>query len=652
MTVHARIVTAADAGAAGRRRPRQRAAAVRPVDDAARRRVHRRRRCSPGSGATSSPAPGPASGAPRTCCSRRAATLSQRPSMVGDVAGAAHATRATASCGVRQHLPAPRPRAAARRAARRPSARVICPYHAWTYDLDGSLIAAPGFRDVETFDRADYGLVALPVEVWHGWVFVNATGDARRRSPSTRRARRPGRAVRAGDAGAAARGTRTRSRANWKLVAENYHECYHCPLIHPELCQVSPPTSRRQLRPAGRVGRRLDGAARRHAVTMSLAGALRRPCRSPASTRAHVLYLGLFPNLLLSPHPDYVMTHRMVPLAPDRTWIECSWYFADRDDVDPAYAVDFWDLTNRQDWAACESVQRGLARRTSARPVRAERGRRPPVGHDASLARTAAADLPQLRADRPRVNLSSATSSDRSGQGPVAEAAGVGPGTLRPDSASSARTRRRAARRWSRPPTPVVVVAASNAFEHGLLGRVDDRLEERVEVPAGERRPWPAGSAARGAQTRCQAEEDLAAAVVGGRAGTRQAEPDPARQPRRSRAGPAARRSRPRRCTTRPERRLRTGGGAEPLAHRHAATVSRSPLPEVGQQQRRRRVARGQQPRGGADAALEARGSDMPGPAPDRALVGREQRARSRRAPRPAPPPRRSRVHLHAPRVG
>jgi Rieske 2Fe-2S family protein len=73
-----------------------------------------------------------------------------------------------------------------------------------------------------------------------------------------------------------------------------------------------------------------------------------------------VLYLGLFPNLLVSLHPDYVMTHRMLPLAPDRTWVECSWYFASSE-VDPTYAVDFWDLTNKQDFGACESVQRGLS---------------------------------------------------------------------------------------------------------------------------------------------------------------------------------------------------------------------------------------------------------------------------------------------------
>ena len=75
-----------------------------------------------------------------------------------------------------------------------------------------------------------------------------------------------------------------------------------------------------------------------------------------------VTYIGVFPNLLISAHPDYVLTHRLVPLAPDRTLVECQWLFASPD-VDPAYAVDFWDRTNRQDWAAVASVQRGLASR-------------------------------------------------------------------------------------------------------------------------------------------------------------------------------------------------------------------------------------------------------------------------------------------------
>jgi Rieske 2Fe-2S family protein len=77
-----------------------------------------------------------------------------------------------------------------------------------------------------------------------------------------------------------------------------------------------------------------------------------------------ILYSGVFPNLLISFHPDYVMTHRLHPVAPDRTQVECQWLFHPdvlaRPDFDPSYAVDFWDLTNRQDWAAVESVQRGI----------------------------------------------------------------------------------------------------------------------------------------------------------------------------------------------------------------------------------------------------------------------------------------------------
>ena len=78
-----------------------------------------------------------------------------------------------------------------------------------------------------------------------------------------------------------------------------------------------------------------------------------------------VIYVNIFPNVLLSLHPDYVMTHRLIPVAADRTTIECTWAFAPeavaKPGFDPSYAVDFWDITNKQDWSACESVQRGLA---------------------------------------------------------------------------------------------------------------------------------------------------------------------------------------------------------------------------------------------------------------------------------------------------
>ena len=234
---------------------------------------------------------------------------------------------------------------------------VVCPYHAWVYGLDGALRAAPRFRDVPGFDPTEHGLVPLPVHTWHGWVFVNATADA---APFDQHLGALAELV------APYRPDRLRLaarhhydvRANWKVVVENYHECYHCPHIHPELCAVSPPASGDNYDlPGAWVGGAME--LREHAQTMSLDG------RShggflPGVDRRRVLYLGLLPDLLLSLHPDYVMTHRLRPVAPDTTSVECSWYLPP--EVPHAgYAQEFWDRTNRQDWAACESVQRGLA---------------------------------------------------------------------------------------------------------------------------------------------------------------------------------------------------------------------------------------------------------------------------------------------------
>jgi len=232
---------------------------------------------------------------------------------------------------------------------------VVCPYHGWSYDLAGALRTAPRMGD--GFDLRGFGLVRVPAVDWHGWIFVNATGTA---MPFAKH-------LGALDAHLApyepAKLTvkashRYEVAANWKVIAENYHECYHCPQIHPELCQVTPPNSGDNWQEPGLwVGGSMD--LRPHAQTMSLdgrSGGVPLPGVDPRTVR----YLGLFPNLLVSLHPDYVMAHRLVPLAPDRTFIECQWLFDDAV-ADPSYAVDFWDLTNRQDWAACESVQRGIS---------------------------------------------------------------------------------------------------------------------------------------------------------------------------------------------------------------------------------------------------------------------------------------------------
>ncbi len=203
---------------------------------------------------------------------------------------------------------------------------------------------------------------------WHGWAFVNVGGGAPAFEEHVGNLDQLIRNYGCEDLVVAARHDYEIA-ANWKILAENYHECYHCSSIHPELCQVSPPTSGGDnLEPEGAwIGGPMtlyEGVE-----TMSLDGrshAPNLPNLAEGEDRT-VHYFQLFPNLLISPHPDYVLTHRLVPVAPNLTHVECEWLFSreavETEGFDPSYATEFWDITNRQDWHACESVQRGVASR-------------------------------------------------------------------------------------------------------------------------------------------------------------------------------------------------------------------------------------------------------------------------------------------------
>jgi Rieske 2Fe-2S family protein len=248
------------------------------------------------------------------------------------------------------------------------SARFIaCPYHNWTFDLDGRLHKVPVEHRASFgagLDTGQYGLVPVAVAEWQGFVFVNADGSA---PPiSTYFAGLDERLTPYGiDRLVVAAEHVYELAANWKVAIENYHECYHCPSIHPQLCRVSPPDSGEMFAGDGMwIGGNMDLGE--GADTMSVSG------ESPVgpmsgvtgASRREVLYLHLVPTLLLSPHPDYVLTHVLEPLSAGRTRIRCQWLFPPeviaREGFDPAYAVQFWDITNQQDWAACESVQRGV----------------------------------------------------------------------------------------------------------------------------------------------------------------------------------------------------------------------------------------------------------------------------------------------------
>jgi Rieske 2Fe-2S family protein len=157
-------------------------------------------------------------------------------------------------------------------------------------------------------------------------------------------------------------------RANWKLIAQNYSECYHCPVIHPELARKSPYRSgRNDLFEGPFLGGYMDLDEEAGSLTVS-----GRACASPLGSVAgedlrRVYYYLVFPNLLLSLHPDYVMAHTLWPQQAGLTRVVCEWYFApeavDQPGTDPQDAVQFWDLTNRQDWEICEATQLGVGSR-------------------------------------------------------------------------------------------------------------------------------------------------------------------------------------------------------------------------------------------------------------------------------------------------
>jgi glycine betaine catabolism A len=247
--------------------------------------------------------------------------------------------------------------------------RIRCPYHAWSYDLDGSLLGTRHTEGLEDFDPGCYGLRPVATEVAGGLVMVSLSGS---RAPA------------GGHVGELApwleryalgrlepAGRRDYEvAANWKAIAENYNECLHCPGVHPELNALSDYSSGAQVVGAGAwCGGSMtlnDGAE-----TMGRGGGhngARPPIAGlPEDEFRHVYYFALFPNALVSLHPDYVMLHTLWPREPGLTDVICEWLFEPETiaapGFDPTDAIEFWDQVNREDWHVCELAQKGVGSR-------------------------------------------------------------------------------------------------------------------------------------------------------------------------------------------------------------------------------------------------------------------------------------------------
>lgn len=237
-----------------------------------------------------------------------------------------------------------------------------CPYHSWTYAHDGRFLRAP-FLDATTMTD-DLDLRSLHVDSWGGFVFVHAgtptTSVVEQLGPIAARTRRyPLADLRIGAA------LTYEVAANWKVIAENYNECYHCGPVHPELCELVP-TFRQVTGPLDWP----DGIPHREgAWTFTSSGTSSRapfPGLDEAERTRHKGEL-IYPNLLLSLAAEHVAAFRLEPHGPGSTTVVCDLLFhpdaLDDDAFDPSDVVEFWDVVNRQDWRICESVQRGMGSR-------------------------------------------------------------------------------------------------------------------------------------------------------------------------------------------------------------------------------------------------------------------------------------------------
>jgi choline monooxygenase len=235
-----------------------------------------------------------------------------------------------------------------------------CPYHGWTYALDGQLLGQPEFDGVLDWDRSTVSLPRFRVETWGLFVFVNLDADA---APLTEvLGDIPQNVSKLGCDLSKLKYFGRRDYVldcNWKVYIDNYLEGYHVPAAHPGLFreldykQYRVDTYRyysshyAPLRPAARPA---DDANRRY---------------SSAEPGAGALYYWIFPNFMLNIYPDNMSSNIIVPLGPDRTLTTFEWFFLPGTDPEtPARTMAFSDEIQQEDIRLCESVQRGLQSRT------------------------------------------------------------------------------------------------------------------------------------------------------------------------------------------------------------------------------------------------------------------------------------------------
>lgn len=265
-----------------------------------------------------------------------------------------------------------------------PTASIICPYHRFTYSLQGELKRTPSRHCPADFDKADYPLYDVAVEEWKGCIFVNLSGqDA---LPFTQTLEKgsanldnwPVQALKLGFV------YKKVMACNWKIFWENFNECLHCPGVHPELCKLVPIYSRglqeAQDYPDWADHRdsndpKLIGGMREGAFTWTTDG---QPGGKPFANltdeerNAGYHFVVSKPSMFIAAHVDYIRLVRLLPLGVEKTELRVEWLFSEDtlndENVDIEAVAEFARLVMEQDAAVSELNQQGL------RSIRHEQG--------------------------------------------------------------------------------------------------------------------------------------------------------------------------------------------------------------------------------------------------------------------------------------
>jgi glycine betaine catabolism A len=242
--------------------------------------------------------------------------------------------------------------------------RIVCPYHAWTYDLDGKLVGTPRRMETPDFDPKDFPLFDVALRTWGGFVFVNLSGPGPFNEETVGLQKRL-KNYRLEDLRIGKRIV-VDVKANWKLLVENFAECFHCPPVHPELCRVVT-----AYQDAGAWGLRKRPEDKPEykpgAQTLTMDGTARLPALPGLTDRERqAIYMAEMapPNLFLNIQPDYVNSHLMFPTGPESVRIVYDWLFEPRHlplkPADLEHYVALWEATNAQDARNCEWQQQGI----------------------------------------------------------------------------------------------------------------------------------------------------------------------------------------------------------------------------------------------------------------------------------------------------